>query len=145
LTLEMDKAGDVIGGTLKELVDGHQDHSVLDIDNINVGPMQSTMVQIKNIRETALMDIYRVMRPGEPPTVDASNLFDSLFLIPERYDLCCWSRKDEHASCTGRRHHSHPCAKYITVSCIKALVMLRDGQGRHRRHRPPGNRRSFRR
>ena len=39
-------------------------------------------------RETALMDIYRVMRPGEPPTVDAASaLFDTLFFDSERYDL----------------------------------------------------------
>jgi DNA-directed RNA polymerase subunit beta len=63
---------------------------VLDIDNINVGPyIRNTMAADKNLsRETALMDIYRVMRPGEPPTVDAASaLFDTLFFDKERYDL----------------------------------------------------------
>ena len=76
LTLEIDKDGEVIGGTLKELVDaGITDIPVLDIDNVNVGPyMRNTMAADKNMnRETALMDIYRVMRPGEPPTVDAAS------------------------------------------------------------------------
>ena len=43
--------------------------------------MRNTMAQDKNMnRETALMDIYRVMRPGEPPTVEAASaLFDTLF------------------------------------------------------------------
>ena len=73
----------MIGGSLKDLVDaGFADIPVLDIDNVNVGPyMRNTMMQDKNLsRDTALMDIYRVMRPGEPPTVDAASaLFDTLF------------------------------------------------------------------
>ena len=83
LTLEYDKDGTLIGGTAKELIDaGFSEIPVLDIDNVNVGPyMRNTMASDKNMnRETALMDIYRVMRPGEPPTVEAaSNLFDTLF------------------------------------------------------------------
>ena len=53
---------------------------MLDIDNINVGAyIRNTMAADKNLnRDTALMDIYRVMRPGEPPTVEAADsLFDS--------------------------------------------------------------------
>ncbi|MEO1460244.1 MAG: hypothetical protein AAFV49_22140, partial [Pseudomonadota bacterium] len=39
-------------------------------------------------RETALLDIYRVMRPGEPPTLEAAEaMFQSLFFDSERYDL----------------------------------------------------------
>ena len=39
-------------------------------------------------REDALFDIYRVMRPGEPPTVEAAEaMFKSLFFDSERYDL----------------------------------------------------------
>ena len=71
------------GGTLKLLLDqGITDIPVLDIDNVNVGPyIRNTMAADKNMgRDTALMDIYRVMRPGEPPTVEAaSQLFDTLF------------------------------------------------------------------
>ena len=105
LTLEYDKDGDLIGGTVKELIDaGITDIPVLDIDNVNVGPyMRNTMAQDKNVnRESALMDIYRVMRPGEPPTVEAASaLFDTLFFDSERYDLSgCWPREDEHASGT---------------------------------------------
>ncbi len=44
-------------------------------------------------RQTALMDIYRVMRPGEPPTLEAaSSLFDTLFFDRERYDLSAVGR-----------------------------------------------------
>ncbi|MBS1301393.1 DNA-directed RNA polymerase subunit beta [Loktanella sp. SALINAS62] len=134
LTLEMDKAGDVIGGTLKDLVDaGVTTIPVLDIDNINVGAyMRNTMAADKNMnRETALMDIYRVMRPGEPPTVDAASaLFDTLFFDSERYDLSAVGRVkmnmrlDLDAEDTQRT-----LRREDIVACIKALVELRDGKG----------------
>ena len=56
--------------------------SVLDIDHFNVGAyIRDTLVADKNItREDALIDIYRVMRPGEPPTLEsAESLFYHLF------------------------------------------------------------------
>ena len=44
-------------------------------------------------REEALMDIYRVMRPGEPPTLEtAQAMFQSLFFDHERYDLSAVGR-----------------------------------------------------
>jgi len=43
--------------------------------------------------EDALFDIYRVMRPGEPPTIDsAQSMFQSLFFDSERYDLSAVGR-----------------------------------------------------
>ena len=96
LTLEYDKEGVVNGGTLHELLEaGVTNIPTLDIDNINVGPyIRNTMSIDKNMgRDTALMDIYRVMRPGEPPTVDAASaLFDTLFFDSERYDLSAVGR-----------------------------------------------------
>ncbi len=64
--------------------------SVLDIDGVSVGGhMCTTLAADKNdTREQALIDIYRVMRPGEPPTPEtAEALFGGLFFDPERYDL----------------------------------------------------------
>ena len=134
LTLEMDRDGEIIGGSLKELMDsGITTIPVLDIDNINVGPyIRNTMAADKNMgRDTALMDIYRVMRPGEPPTVDAASaLFDTLFFDAERYDLSAVGRVkmnmrlDLDAADTQRT-----LRKEDIVSCIKALVELRDGKG----------------
>ncbi len=63
---------------------------VLAIDHINVGPYIRNTMEIDkcDTREEALIDIYRVMRPGEPPTVESAEaLFESLFFDPERYDL----------------------------------------------------------
>ena len=134
LTLEYDKEGEITGGSLKELIDaGFTDIPVLDIDNINVGPyMRNTMAQDKNMsRETALMDIYRVMRPGEPPTVDAASaLFDTLFFDSERYDLSAVGRvKMNMRLALDAEDTQRTLRKEDIVACIKALVELRDGKG----------------
>jgi len=134
LTWDLDKDGNVTGGALKELIDaGVTEIPVLDIDNVNVGAyIRNTMAVDKNMnRDTALMDIYRVMRPGEPPTVEAaSTLFDSLFFDSERYDLSAVGRVkmnmrlDLDAPDTMRT-----LRREDIVSCVKALVELRDGKG----------------
>ncbi|MEO9823008.1 MAG: DNA-directed RNA polymerase subunit beta [Paracoccaceae bacterium] len=134
LTWELDKAGEVSGGTLKELVDaGITEIPVLDIDNVNVGPyIRNTMAADKNLnRDTALMDIYRVMRPGEPPTVDAASaLFDTLFFDSERYDLSAVGRvKMNMRLALDAEDTVRTLRKEDIVACIKALVDLRDGRG----------------
>src|SRR5262245_63066667 len=68
---------------------GYKELPLLDIDHVNIGPyIRNTLSVDKNMtREDALFDIYRVMRPGEPPTLDtAQSMFQSLFFDPERYD-----------------------------------------------------------
>jgi DNA-directed RNA polymerase subunit beta len=134
LTWEIGRDGEVSGGTLKELMDaGITEIPVLDIDNINVGAyIRNTMAVDKNMnRDGALMDIYRVMRPGEPPTVEAaSTLFNQLFFDSERYDLSAVGRVkmnmrlDLDAADTQRT-----LRREDIIACIKALVELRDGKG----------------
>ena len=107
--------------------------STLDIDHVNVGPyLRNTMVSDKNFnREMALEDIYKVMRPGEPPTTEAAaELFDSLFFDEERYDLSAVGRVklnmrlDLDAPDTMRT-----LRKDDIISVIRALVDLKDGKG----------------
>ena len=134
LTWEQDKDGEVIGGSLKELLDaGITTIPVLDIDNVNVGAyMRNTMAMDKNMsRDTALMDIYRVMRPGEPPTVDAASaLFDTLFFDSERYDLSAVGRvKMNMRLALDAEDTVRTLRREDIVACIKALVDLRDGRG----------------
>ena len=134
LTWELDKDGEVIGGSLKDLLDaGITTIPVLDIDNINVGAyMRNTMAMDKNMsRDTALMDIYRVMRPGEPPTVDAASaLFDTLFFDSERYDLSAVGRvKMNMRLALDAEDTVRTLRREDIVSCVKALVDLRDGRG----------------
>ena len=134
LTAEYDKEGVLIGGTLKDLADAGVDEiPVLDIDNVNVGAyMRNTMSQDKNLnRDTALLDIYRVMRPGEPPTVEAaSTLFDTLFFDGERYDLSAVGRvKINMRLALDAEDTQRTLRGEDIVACIKALVELRDGKG----------------
>ena len=61
------------------------DHGPWISDTLNVDPSSN--------RLEALVEIYRMMRPGEPPTKDAAeNLFTNLFFAPERYDLTAVGR-----------------------------------------------------
>ena len=134
LTLEYDKDGTLIGGTVKALLDaGVTDIPVLDIDNINVGAyIRNTMAADKNMnRESALMDIYRVMRPGEPPTVEAASaMFDTLFFDSERYDLSAVGRvKMNMRLALDAEDTQRTLRREDIVACIRALVELRDGKG----------------
>jgi DNA-directed RNA polymerase subunit beta len=112
---------------------GYKELPLLDIDHVNVGAyIRNTLVVDKNMtREDALFDIYRVMRPGEPPTLDtAQNMFHSLFFDPERYDLSAVGRVkmnmrlDLDAPDTMR-----VLRKEDIISVIRTLVDLRDGKG----------------
>ena len=134
LTLEYDKDGEITGGSLQELLDaGVTDIPVLDIDNVTVGPyIRNTMATDKNMnRDTALMDIYRVMRPGEPPTVEAASaLFDQLFFDSERYDLSAVGRvKMNMRLALDAEDTQRTLRREDIIACIKALVELRDGRG----------------
>ncbi|MBF0369254.1 MAG: DNA-directed RNA polymerase subunit beta [Magnetococcales bacterium] len=78
---------------LEEL--GVNEVEVLFIDYVTVGPyLRNTLSLDKNqTPEEALIDIYRMMRPGEPPTVEAAkNLFNNMFFNPDRYDLSAVGR-----------------------------------------------------
>ena len=83
-------------------------------------------------RESALMDIYRVMRPGEPPTVEAASaLFDTLFFDSERYDLSAVGRVKMNMRLRSgcAEDTMRTLRREDIVACIKALVELRDGKG----------------
>ena len=120
--------------TLKTLNDaGYKELPLLNIDHVNVGAyIRNTLTIDKNMtREEALFDIYRVMRPGEPPTLDtAQAMFNSLFFDSERYDLSAVGRVkmnmrlDLTAEDTMRT-----LRKEDILSVIKTLVDLRDGKG----------------
>src|SRR5713101_2742038 len=112
---------------------GYKELPVLDIDHVNVGAyIRNTLAVDKNItREDALFDIYRDMRPGEPPTLDtAQAMFQSLFFDPERYDLSAVGRVkmnmrlDLDAPDTMR-----VLRKEDIIAAIRTLVDLRDGKG----------------
>ncbi|RYX95512.1 MAG: DNA-directed RNA polymerase subunit beta [Bradyrhizobiaceae bacterium] len=113
--------------------EGYKELPLLDIDHVNVGAyIRNTLNADKNMtREDALFDIYRVMRPGEPPTLDsAQNMFQSLFFDSERYDLSAVGRVKMNMRLELDAPDTHrTLRKEDILSVIKTLVDLRDGKG----------------
>ncbi|AMN42612.1 DNA-directed RNA polymerase subunit beta [Rhodoplanes sp. Z2-YC6860] len=129
------EAGEEITEKLLKLLneEGYKEIPILDIDHVNVGAyIRNTLAVDKNMsREEALFDIYRVMRPGEPPTLDtAQSMFQSLFFDSERYDLSAVGRVkmnmrlDLDAPDTMR-----VLRKEDIIAVIRTLLDLRDGKG----------------
>ena len=129
------EAGDEITDKLlKSLLDaGFKEIPVLDIDHVNIGPyIRNTLAVDKNSsREEALFDIYRVMRPGEPPTIDtAEAMFQSLFFDSERYDLSAVGRVKMNMRMDLDAPDTHrTLRREDIVAVVRALVELRDGRG----------------
>ncbi|MFD2182826.1 DNA-directed RNA polymerase subunit beta [Rhodoplanes azumiensis] len=120
--------------TLKLLSEvGYKDVPVLDIDHVNIGAyIRNTLAVDKNMRrEDALFDIYRVMRPGEPPTLDtAQAMFQSLFFDSERYDLSAVGRVKMNMRLDLQCPDTiRVLRKEDILGVIKTLVDLRDGKG----------------
>jgi DNA-directed RNA polymerase subunit beta len=105
----------------------------LAIDHINVGPyIRHTLAVDKNAsREEALIDIYRVMRPGEPPTLEtAETLFQGLFFDSERYDLSAVGRVKMNSRLNQQTADNiRLLRKDDILSIVKVLVELKDGRG----------------
>ncbi len=130
----MEAGEEITEKNLKVLIEaGYKELPLLDIDHVNVGAyIRNTLSVDKNMtREDALFDIYRVMRPGEPPTVEtAEAMFRSLFFDSERYDLSAVGRVkmnmrlDLDAPDTMR-----VLRKDDILAVIRTLVDLRDGKG----------------
>ena len=135
LTIDVDEnTGELVGGNVKALIDeGLVSIPTLDIDNINVGPyIRNTMANDKCYnKDTALSEIYRVMRPGEPPTLEsAMDLFDSLFFDSERYDLSAVGRVKMNMRLELDAEDSQRTLRSDDIiAVIRALVGLRDGKG----------------
>jgi DNA-directed RNA polymerase subunit beta len=103
---------------------------VNDLDN---GPYISNTLRIDpaTTRLEALVEIYRMMRPGEPPTKDAAeNLFHNLFFNSERYDLSAvgrmkFNRRVGRAEAQGEGVLS----KEDIIDVLRTLIDIRNGNG----------------
>lgn len=106
---------------------------VLDINSYNTGPyIRNTLRVDKNTtKEEALIDIFRVVRPGEPTTYEAAEaLFQSLFFDSTRYDLSVVGRIKLNAKMGLKTPEDHTTLnKEDIVSIIQCLVNLKDGVG----------------
>ncbi len=105
----------------------------LDIDHTNIGPyLRNTLVVDKNRnRNEALIDIYRIMRPGEPPTIEAADaLFNSLFFDASRYDLSPVGRVKLNARLNFEfDDQQRVLTKADILAILKVLIDLKDGRG----------------
>ncbi len=129
------EAGDEITDTVMATLDeaGVREVRILAIDHINIGPyIRNTLAVDRNsAREEALFDIYRVMRPGEPPTLETAEvLFGGLFFDSERYDLSAVGRVKMNARLGFETDDSvRVLRKEDILAVVKVLVDLKDGRG----------------
>ena len=129
------EAGDELDAAAIKVLEerGFTTVDVLDIDHVTVGPyMRSTLrIDKNNAREDALFDIYRVMRPGEPPTIEAAEaMFQGLFFELERYDLSSVGRVKMNMRLEQNVDDDmRVLRKEYIVTILKILVNLRDGRG----------------
>src|SRR5208282_5718890 len=119
---------------LKKLIDASVGKiQTLYINDLDQGPYISQTLKIDETTDqmAAQVAIYRMMRPGEPPTEDAvKTLFNGLFFSEERYDLSAvgrmkFNRRVSRTELIG----SSTLSKEDIVAVIKILVELRNGKG----------------
>ena len=88
-------------------------------------------IDLTSNRLEALVEIYRMMRPGEPPTREAAeNLFNNLFFAGERYDLSAVGRMKFNRR-LGREDITGPgiLTKEDIIDVLKTLIDIRNGRG----------------
>ena len=129
------KANDILTvPTVAKLIEsGITEIKTLFVNDLDRGPFISDTLRIDptKTRLEALVEIYRMMRPGEPPTKDAAeNLFQNLFFNSERYDLSPvgrmkFNRRVGREEITG----SGVLSKEDIIEVMKTLIDIRNGNG----------------
>ncbi|OUR75059.1 DNA-directed RNA polymerase subunit beta, partial [Colwellia psychrerythraea] len=112
---------------------GHKVLSTLYMNEFDVGSYMSDTLRVDSSTNKleALVEVYRMMRPGEPPTKDAAEgLFSNLFFASERYDLSTvgrmkFNRRVGNADDVG----TGILSKEDIISVMKTLIGIRDGKG----------------
>ena len=142
--------------TVLKLVDnGVEEIKTLYVNDLDRGPYISDTLRIDPTRTRleALVEIYRMMRPGEPPTKDAAeNLFHNLFFNPERYDVSPVGRMkfnrrvgrdsvvgpgilydgtyfSKLTTDFGKRHYTEHGDESDVIDVLKTLIDIRNGNG----------------
>jgi DNA-directed RNA polymerase subunit beta len=128
-------ANDVI---TEELIDKLQESGIAELktiytNEIDRGSYISDTLRLDPTRDPleAQVEIYRMMRPGEPPTKDAAQtLFNNLFFSPDRYDLSAVGRMKFNRR-LGRETDEGPgiLSKEDIVDVMKLLIGLKNGEG----------------
>jgi DNA-directed RNA polymerase subunit beta len=104
----------------------------LYINELDKGPYISNTLRADPTTNKleALVEIYRMMRPGEPPTKDsAETLFNNLFFNEERYDLSEVGRMkfDRRLKLDTKKDNPHVLDKQDIIEVMKGIVNIRDG------------------
>jgi DNA-directed RNA polymerase subunit beta len=129
------RSGYDITEELLEKIILNQSHSlkIVNIDPINKGPyLLETLKVEKNIdKSEALNDIYRILRPGEAPTIEvAEQVFQNLYFNRERYDLSEVGRVKLNAKLNLTRDIKETVLyKEDILAIIQFMLNLRDGKG----------------
>ncbi|MDH3673501.1 MAG: DNA-directed RNA polymerase subunit beta, partial [Gammaproteobacteria bacterium] len=102
-------------------------------NDLNRGPFISETLRLDPAHDPleAQIEVYRMMRPGEPPTKDAAQtLFNNLFFSPDRYDLSAVGRMKFNRR-LGRDTDEGPAilSKEDIVDVMKVLIGLKNGEG----------------
>src|SRR5207342_1631250 len=112
---------------------GINEFKILFIDNLNVGSyLRDTLIADKlQTSDEAIMEIYRRLRPGDPPTLEtAMNLFNNLFFNPERYDLSKVGRlKLNYKFKLDEPLDNTVLTKRDILETIRYLIDLKNGKG----------------
>jgi DNA-directed RNA polymerase subunit beta len=129
------KANEVLtAASLQKLIEaGIREINTLYVNDLDRGPYVSDTLRIDptKTRLEALVEIYRMMRPGEPPTKDAAeNLFNNLFFNPDRYDLSGVGRMKFNRR-VGRKdlQGSGVLSREDVLDVLKVLIDIRNGNG----------------
>jgi DNA-directed RNA polymerase subunit beta len=129
------KANEVLtAASLQKLIEaGIHEVNTLYVNDLDRGPYISDTLRIDptKTRMEALVEIYRMMRPGEPPTKDAAeNLFNNLFFNNERYDVSAVGRMKFNRR-VGRKEilGSPILSKEDILDVLKVLIDIRNGNG----------------
>ena len=129
------ESGDEINDGNIELLKGNNIDKIVifDIDHIHIGSYLANTFNIEknDSRLTALLDIYKILRPGEPPSREASQtLFYNLFFNPERYDLSDVGRVKLNSKLGIDCDDTVRVLQTIDIlEIVKVLLKLRDGIG----------------
>jgi DNA-directed RNA polymerase subunit beta len=129
------KANEVLtAASVEKLIEANiTEVNTLYTNDLDRGPYISDTLRIDpaKTRLEALVEIYRMMRPGEPPTKDAAeNLFNNLFFNQERYDLSAvgrmkFNRRVGRQEITG----ASVLSKEDVLDVLKVLISIRNGEG----------------
>ena len=121
----------------EEVLDNFEKNNILDvsclyINELDKGPYISTTLRSDPTtnRLEALVEIYRMMRPGEPPTRDsAEQLFKNLFFSPERYDLSDVGRMkfNRRLKIDVEKEQPGILDKDDIIDVMQGIVNIRDG------------------